>query len=238
MRRDYHKWYSHDLGRDMEMLVFGHHGLPAIVFPTSQGRFFEFEDRGMVGAVADEIEAGRLQLFCVDSADAESWYNRGVGADWRAARHVSYENYILRDVVPLVRQGNRAPHLVSLGCSFGGYHAVNIALKHPFLFTGFLSMSGAFDLRALGFLGHHYDDNVYFNLPLDYVPNLHDHHRLERMRHNNYVLATGVHDQCWNDNERMAAAMRAKGIPVRLDVWGDNTGHDWPWWQRMAQVYL
>jgi esterase/lipase superfamily enzyme len=219
----------------MEMLVFGHQGLPAIVFPTSQGRFFEFEDRGMVGAVAGEIDAGRLQLFCVDSVDSESWYNRGVGSDWRAARHVSYEHYLLNDVVPLVRQVNDAPHLVSVGCSFGGYHAVNIALKHPFLFTGFLSISGAFDL---GFLSHYYDDNVYFNLPLDYVPNLNDHSVLERMRRNNYVLATGVHDQCWNDNERMAAAMRAKGIPVRLDVWGDNTGHDWPWWQRMAQVYL
>jgi len=52
------------------------------------------------------------------------------------------------------------------------------------------------------------------------------------------VLATGVHDECWNDNERLAGIMRAKHIPVRLDVWGDNTGHDWPWWQRMAQAYL
>ena len=40
MKREYHKWYSERLGRDMELLVFGHDGLPAIVFPTSQGRFF------------------------------------------------------------------------------------------------------------------------------------------------------------------------------------------------------
>lgn len=99
-------------------------------------------------------------------------------------------------------------------------------------------MSGAFDLKALKFLGNFYNDNVYFNMPMDYVPNISDHEYLERMRRNTYVLATGVHDQCWDDNERMAAVMRAKGIPVRLDVWGDNTGHDWPWWQRMAQEYL
>ena len=37
MRRDYHKWYSPELGREMELLVFGHDGLPVIVFPTSQG---------------------------------------------------------------------------------------------------------------------------------------------------------------------------------------------------------
>ena len=238
MRRDYHKWYSGELGREMEMLVFGHDGLPAIVFPTSCGRFFEFEDQGMVGAVADKIHAGKLQLFCVDSVDAESWYNRNVGADWRVARHVQYENYILRDVVPLIRKINHRHHLASVGCSFGGYHAVNIALRHPHLFTGCLSMSGAFDLKELGFLRGYYSDTAYFNLPLDYVPNIHDHAYLERMRHNTYVLATGTHDQCWNDNERLGAAMRAKGIPVRLDVWGDNTGHDWPWWKHMAHVYL
>jgi esterase/lipase superfamily enzyme len=154
------------------------------------------------------------------------------------ARHIQYENYVLRDVLPFIRRMNRRPHLASTGCSFGGYHALNIALRHPDLFTGCLSMSGAFDLKALGFLGHFYNDNVYFNMPMDYLPNVHDHAYLEQLRRNTYVLATGVHDQCWNDNERMAAVMRSKGIPVRLDVWGDNTGHDWPWWQRMAQEYL
>ena len=238
MNREFHRWWSKDLGRDMEMLVFGHAGLPAIVFPTSCGRFFEFEDRGMVEALGGHIDGGRLQLFCVDSVDSESWYNKGVGADWRAARHVSFENYVLRDVVPLARTRDQGPRLVSVGCSFGGYHAVNIALRHPHVFSGFLSMSGAFDLKGLGFLNGYYDDNCYYNLPLDYVPNVNDHDYLERMRRNTYVLATGVHDQCWNDNERLAGAMRSKGIPVRLDVWGDNTGHDWPWWQKMAQQYL
>ena len=238
MKRAYHKWWSGELGRDMEMLVFGHDGLPAIVFPTSCGRFYEFEDRGMVDAVRDKLEGGRLQLFCVDSVDGESWYNRDVSPQWRIARHVQYEKYILREVLPLVRSCNRRPHLASIGCSFGGYHAVNIALRHPHLFSGCLSMSGAFDLANLGFLPGYCDEDCYFNLPLHYLPNLEDHHMLDRMRHNTYVLATGVHDQCWNDNERLAAVMRAKHIPVRLDVWGDNAGHDWPWWQRMAQVYL
>jgi esterase/lipase superfamily enzyme len=238
MKREYRRWFSHELGREMEMLVFGDRGLPAIVFPTSQGRFYEFEDRGMVSAVADKIGSGRLQLFCVDSVDAESWYSRDVPPRWWIARHMQYEHYILREVVPLVRQQNHAPHLVALGCSFGGYHAVNIALRHPHLFTGFLSMSGAFDLKALGFLPGYYDDDCYFNLPLDFVPNLREERILGCMRHNTYVLATGVHDQCWNDNERLAAVMRSKHVPVRLDVWGDNARHDWPWWQRMAQVYL
>lgn len=238
MRRDYQKWYSAELGREMELLTFGQGGLPVVVFPTSQARFYEFEDRGMVEAVREKIDAGELQLFCVDSLDAESWYNRNVGPRWRIARQVQYDRYIVQEVVPFVRHRNHSPHLVTMGCSFGGYHAVNCALRHPDVFTGFLSMSGAFDLKGLGFLNGYYDQDVYFNLPLDYLPNLNDPWYLDQMRRRTYLLATGEHDQCWNDNERLAAVMRAKGIPVRLDVWGDNARHDWPWWQRMVQVYL
>lgn len=238
MNREYHKWHSQELGRDMEMLVFGHAGLPAIVFPTSQARFHEFEDNGMVAAVSDKLDGGDLQLFCVDSVDAESWYNRGVGQRWRIARHVQYDNYIVREVAPYVRWRNWSPHLIAMGCSFGGYHAVNVSFRHPDVFTGCLSMSGAFDLKGLGFLPDYYDEDVFYNQPLDYLPNLSDPWFLDQMRQRNYLLATGVHDQCWNDNERLAGILRNKGIPVRLDVWGEGARHDWPWWQRMVQVYL
>ncbi len=218
------------------MVVYGHGGLPAVVFPTSQGRFYEFEDRGMVDALRWKIDNGEVQLFCVDSVDAESWYNRSVGPRWRIARHVQYDEYIIHEVVPLVKQLNWSPKMATMGCSFGGFHAVTIALRHPDVFTAFLSMSGAFDMG--NFLGGYHDQDVYFNQPTQFLPQMSDPWFLDRYRGNTYVLATGVHDQCWDQNERLAGIMRAKGIPVRLDVWGDNTGHDWPWWQRMAQTYL
>ncbi len=236
MRRDYHKWFSPSLGRDMEMLVYGHDGLPAIVFPSSCGRFFDFENHGMVAAVQHKLGSGQLQLFAVDSVDAESWYNRDVPPRWRIARHLQYEHYILREVLPYLRQVNHNPLLAALGCSFGGYHAANIAFRHPHLFTAMLSMSGAFDLSS--FLGGYHDQDCYFNLPTQYLPNLHDHGLLERMRQNTYILATGVHDQCWDQNERLARILRDQAIPVRLDVWGNQTGHDWPWWQQMLQTYV
>lgn len=236
MRRDYHKWFSPRLGRDMEMLVYGHGGLPAVVFPTSQGRFYEFEDRGMVDAIRWKIDNGEVQLFCVDSVDAESWYNRNVGPRWRIARQVQYDEYIIQEVIPLVKKLNWSPKRAAIGCSFGGYHAVTMALRHPDVFTAFLSMSGAFDMDS--FLGGYYDQDVYFNQPTHFIPGMSDPWFLDRYRQNTYVLATGVHDQCWDQNERMAGIMRTKGIPVKLDVWGDNARHDWPWWQRMVQTYL
>lgn len=236
MHREYRKWFSPHLGREMEMLIFGHTGLPVLVFPTSCGRFYEFEDNGMVAALAHRIESGHLRLYCVDSVDGESWYNRGVHGATKIARHQQYEQYILREVVGVVRERSFDLRLVAAGCSFGGYHAVNIALRRPDVFTGCLSMSGAFEVS--GFLRGHYDNDSYFHVPLHYMANMEDEWHMERYRRNTLVLATAEWDQCWNDNERLAAILRGRNIPHRLDVWGKPNGHDWPTWTRMVQVYL
>jgi esterase/lipase superfamily enzyme len=236
MKRDYRRWYSPSLGREMEVLVFGHEGLPAVVFPTSCSRFYEFEDRGMVASVADKIERGELQLFCVDSVDAESWYNRDVPPRWKIARQVQYERYVMDEVVPFVRMLNGNPLLATIGCSFGGYHAVNVALRHPDVFTACLSMSGAFDMTS--FLWGYYDDDVYFQTPPHYMRNQNDGWYFERYRRNTYVLATGYDDQCWDSNEKLAHVLREKQIPVRLDVWSYHNAHDWPCWREMMRAYL
>jgi esterase/lipase superfamily enzyme len=236
MNREYHKWYSGRLGRDMELLVFGQTGLPVMVFPTSGGRFYEFEDRGMIGALSGKIDAGQVQVYCVDSIDMESWYNRSVPPRWRIARHLQYEDYLIHEVVPLIKQKNWDKHMVSLGCSFGGFHTVNIALRHPDVFTGFLSMSGAFDLK--NFLHGYYDRDVYFNQPFDYLPNLSDPWFFDRYRQNTYVLATGWDDQCLGQNQRLDRVMSDRGIPHKLYTWDSYNSHDWPTWMRMLNEYL
>lgn len=236
MHREYHKWYSGRLGREMELLVFGHSGLPVLAFPTSCGRFYELEDRGLIGGLAGRIDAGQLQFYCVDSLDAESWYNRNVPPRWRIARHMQYEEYLLNEVLPLIRGRNHDSHLVALGCSFGGYHAANIALRHPDIFTGLLSMSGAFDVS--NFLGGYYDQDCYFNIPVHYMPNMSDPWYLDRYRRNRIVLATGWDDHCLWQNQNMARILGEKGIPHQLSIWDSWNAHDWPTWQRMMQEYL
>src|SRR5713226_9714006 len=102
VQREYHKDYSQALGRDMELLHFGSSGRALLAFPTSMGRFYQWEDFGLIGAIADWIDRGDLQVICVDSVDGESWYARGSPPAQRVARHLQYETYILDEVMTRV----------------------------------------------------------------------------------------------------------------------------------------
>ena len=57
MNREYHRWYSPSLNRDMELLIFGHAGARVLVFPTSLGKYFEWEDRGMTAVLTSTWSA-------------------------------------------------------------------------------------------------------------------------------------------------------------------------------------
>jgi esterase/lipase superfamily enzyme len=220
----------------MELLVFGHAGQPVIVFPTSGARFFQFEEQGMVAALAGKIEAGQLQLFCLDSVDQQSWYNRGVPPRRRIERHMQYEQYVTAEVVPFIQRMNADQRLLALGCSFGGYHAVNIALRHPELFHGFVSFSGVFNLAR--FLDGYCDQDCYFHLPTFYLPHLSDPWYLNHFRDSQYILATGWDDQCLEQNQDLNRLLNEKYIPHQFHVWGTTNSHDWPTWRQMAQQYL
>ena len=46
MKVEYYKEYSPCLEREMEYKVYGHAGTPILVFPSQNGRFFDFENNG------------------------------------------------------------------------------------------------------------------------------------------------------------------------------------------------
>jgi esterase/lipase superfamily enzyme len=236
MNREYKKQYSHELGRDMESLVFGHAGQPILVFPTSMGRFYEYEDAGMTRVLEQQLDGGKIQIFCVDAVDSESLYNKNVHPGARIWRHVQYEKYLLNEFLPFLKWKNWAAQMVVTGCSFGGYHALNFSLRHPEMVSTCVPMSGSYDIKS--FLDGYYDDNCYFNNPTDYLPNLSDEWLLDRIRRMRIILGTADWDICLDANVKMSAILHAKGIPHWLDIYGDNSKHDWPLWQRMAAKYF
>jgi esterase/lipase superfamily enzyme len=235
-RRDYIRWYSPSLHRDMELLAYGERGFPIIVFPTSGGRFHEYEDCGMIHALYPKIENGELQVFTIDSVDRESWYNRGIHPADRLHRQNAFDAYLVYEVTPFVKDRTTWPQFSTTGCSFGAYHAMNFALRHPDVVPYAISMSGAFDIPKR-FLDGYYDDNAYYHGPLDYLPGTVDSWFLDHYRRNYYVLVVGNGDPLFDQNVKLAHEFGVKQIPHVLDVW-DGFGHDWPWWQDMARKFV
>ncbi|MDH3251916.1 MAG: alpha/beta fold hydrolase [Ignavibacteria bacterium] len=237
MNREYHRWHSPRLQRDMELLVFGHSGIPVIVFPTSHGAFYEYEDRGMVGCITDVLVRGGVQLFCVDSVNSESWYNYSAPPRWRIVRHMQYDDYLQHEVLPFVHMKNSSHLLYVTGCSFGGYHAVNFALRYPERVDACISMSGSFDIKP--HITGYYDDDCYFHNPVDYLPNIHDERYLSLYRtKTRIILGTGEWDICLGANIQLSGMLHDKGVDHVLDVWGDHAVHDWPLWHGMIRKFL
>jgi esterase/lipase superfamily enzyme len=233
--REHQRWFSPSLGRDMELLVFGHGGARVLVFPTSQGRFFEWEDREMVHALGEHLSRGWLQLFCVDSVDSESWYASWKHPDDRARRHLQYEQYLLQEVLPFSWHRNPTPFLIATGASFGAYHAVNLAFRHPGLFGRVIGMSGLYDIGR--FASGHSSELIFANNPAHFVSHLSDHGHLEAMRRMDIVLATGHDDAFVENNRYLSAELWKKGVGNALRIW-DGWAHDWPWWRRMIRQYV
>ena len=235
MHREFQSWYSPALDRQMEMLQFGHGGAPLLVFPTSMGRFFDYENRNMIGIAGGRYESGELQAFCVDSVDSESWYNKAVSPRARVERHMRYEQYLLQEVLPFIRQRNPSPRVTVTGCSFGGYHSANFAFRNPQLVDSLVSFGGAFDIHQ--FIDGYYDQDCYFNCPPDFLPRIDDDNLLNEFRRMRIVLAAGETDICLAENQRLSDILGRKNIPHQLDIWG-GAGHDWPWWEQMAVKFL
>lgn len=235
MNREYHRWYSPSLGRDMELLIFGHAGARVLVFPTSMGRFYEWEDHGMVGALWQHLENGWLQLYCVDSVDKETWYARWKHPADRARHQVAYENYLTRELLPLSRQKNANPFAITTGASFGAYHAVNFALRHPHLVGRALGMSGFYDISR--WTAGDSSGEVYFHNPFAYIANEHDPARLATLRNLDLILVVGRDDSLVENNRHFSHILWEKNIWHALRVW-DGWNHDWPYWQEMVRHYI
>lgn len=235
MQRAYHKWTSAALGRDMELLVFGKSGARLLAFPTSKGRFFDWEDRGLVAALGDRIDKGDLQVICVDSVDAESWYADQKHPADRVKRHMQYDAYLLNEVVPFTLQQNATPFLIVAGASFGGYHAVTFGLRYPEQVGRILSMSGLCNIRR--FTDGYFDENIYFNNPVDFIAQEHDPKRLEALRKVDIILCTGRDDPLCPSNQQLSGVLWERGIGNALRIW-DGWAHDWPFWEKMLKLYL
>lgn len=239
MKKEVHRWYSSRLGRQMPIAVYGTYGFPLLMFPTAAADFEEYERFHLLDKVRHLVDAGRVKVFSIDTVNRKTWMDKTVGPGHRAYLHEFYDQYVTQEVVPFIWNHQRSRQgIITTGASVGGYHAMNMALRHPHLFTGTIAMSGAYDLSQ--FVGGYMDDRVYKNSPYAYVPNMHGE-QLARVRDNGkriHILTGQGAYESPGMSTRMSQVLWDKGIWHNLDMWGHDMPHDWQTWRAMLPHYL
>jgi esterase/lipase superfamily enzyme len=219
----------------MELLWFGDGGRPLLFFPTSMGRFYQNEDFGLIGALKDKIEAGFIQVVCVDSVDTESWYNRGIPPALRARRHEDYDRYLAREVLPAIVERTGDRNVAVFGASFGAFHAASFATRHPDLVTKAILFSGLYSVHM--FVDPYWDEACHYASPASSIPSM-DERALQDLRHIEWVVATGEQDSLARENREFAGILGAKSLNVHHELWPGVSGHDWPFWNRYIRNFI
>ena len=235
-------WHSKRLDRMMNIRAYGKaSGVPILVFPTQDAMSDNFENFGMIEAMADDLARGRIQIFCVDTVDTETWSNIWGDKVWRAQRQEQYYGYIIDEVVPRIYSENTSGRLpIAAGCSLGGLHAAIVFFRRPDLFDGVLALSGVYDAKF--FTDGWMNDVLYDNSPLDFLANMPgDHPYIDLYNRRRIVLCVG--QGRWEEEGRRTTALMgdvlySKDIHAWVDFWGYDVDHDWDWWKKQFTYFL
>lgn len=244
MQITYHKGWSRHLGRDMEYKHYGDKGRPVIMFPTSRGRFYQYEDTGTIGAMSEFIATGRIQVWTLDSVDDESFFSKSPNLQDRIGRHEAYFSYVREEALPEILretldQGSAPQKPLFAGCSMGGFHASNFVFRFPELVSGVIALSGVYSTRD--FFGDDLSGDIYFNSPLDYLAGLDDQRILDRIRALRLYFCTGQgawEERMVRETHQLEDILRAKSIPAWVDYWGKDVSHDWMWWHQQIAYFM
>jgi esterase/lipase superfamily enzyme len=124
-----------------------------------------------------------------------------------------------------------------MGASLGAFHAANTLFKYPDVVKRCFALSGVYDMKA--FMDGAYDDNFYFNNPVDYLSSASDPWLLGNLATCDIHIATGSGPWEKSDESyRFSRILASRGIRHHLDDWGAMGGHDWPYWKHQMREYL
>ncbi|MBK6518333.1 MAG: prolyl oligopeptidase family serine peptidase [Polyangiaceae bacterium] len=236
--RDIFGWRSPALGLDMPVVTYGHAGHPLLLFPTAAADFLENERFFLIKSIEPYLFEGRVRVFSIDSINRYAWMDDDLPIREKARRQALYVRYIEEELVPHIRRVSGDRRIATSGASFGAFHAANALFRRPDLFDCVIAMSGFYDLHP-GWSEGLSNDDVYFNNPASYLPNL-EGEPLDRLRHDcqiHIITGRGEHEAPQR-SEQLSRILSAKGIPHNLDMWGYDVNHDWPWWRRMLPHYI
>ncbi len=232
-------WFSPSLQKEMPIAMYGHYGFALLLVPTAAADFLEYERFQLIESIRPLIESGKVKVFSIDSINNESWMNYGMNGRDKMIRHLQWNEYVYNEVIPYIKThtSTETPIIIS-GASFGALHSANLFFKRPDLLNGCLCLSGVYDLTE--YTRGYYDEEVYFNSPMHYMPNLSDHAILEQIRSSSHIhlfSGSGEYEDP-SSASRFAEILYRKNIWYELDIWGNEWRHDWETWRAVLPHYL
>ena len=223
----------------MGIAIYGNYGGPILAFPTSCGDEWEMEGQGMIRTLSPYIEQGRIRIFCINGVQSDSFSNKGAHPFHRSWLQAQYDDYVASEVFPFIDSVCQTPGIpiTTYGASLGAYHAANTLFKHPDHVKRCYALSGVYDMRDS--MDGMYDDNFYFQNPVDYMANLTDPWFLEQLStcEIRLVTGTGPYEKS-GYSYTMSGILARRDIRHSLDDWGPRGGHDWPYWKEQLREYV
>ncbi|MBQ9057618.1 MAG: esterase family protein [Atopobiaceae bacterium] len=242
MRKDEMLLTSNYLGRDMNVRIYGScEGYPILVFPTQNAMANQFEEFGMIETLADFIDEGLVQLFCVDSVDADGWTSSSEDPEHRSEIIEAYYHFVVDELLDEIHDYTTTELLpITMGCALGASHAAIMFLRRPELFQACICLSGIYD--ASYYFGGWMNGILYENSPVHFLGNMPEDHEYVDI-YNNRDMVFCVGQGAWEDNavnslHSIEESFRRLGVEAWCDWWGFDVSHDWYWWKKQARYFL
>lgn len=224
-------FYSHILGHHLKLEITGSWGYPVLMFPTSGGSYLQNRDFGLNGSVYHLVEQGKVKLYNISTLDLDNFYNDHIHPNARIYHYNQFVYFLVDELIPAIQRECNTHRIAVAGCSFGGYHAANLAFRFPDLVSHMISMSGIFSIR--NYVRGSHSELVYFNCPEEFMPG----EEAWKYHHMQIVLSTSDWDSCKPKNINMSKILGLKGIAHWYDEqkWIE---HDWPLWRMVFPHFL
>jgi esterase/lipase superfamily enzyme len=239
MDKQYTSWFSPALQKEMPVAIYGYFGFALLLIPAAATDFQEYERSQLIDTLKPFIYEGKIKVFSINSINDESWMNTTIEPKQKSIRHQQFNSYVYEEVLPFIKTNTSYDTpIITCGASFGALHSMNLFLKRPDLLNGVIALSGIYDLTE--YTKGYFDEDVYFNSPLHYMPNLTDHAILEQIRKSSHIhlfSGSGLHEQP-NASRTFASVLYNKGINYELDIWGSEWPHDWKTWKAALPHYI
>lgn len=231
-------WHSERVGREVTVARWGFYGLPVLIFPTAGGDAEEIERFHVIKVLEDLIQDGKIKVYSCDSVAGRVLLTREGTNRHQCHLMNQFHQFIRHEMVPAIRMDCDSSdiEIAVAGSSIGAWNALSVICRFPEVFSKAICMSGTYRIER--FLEGSPTEDFFQSSAVHFLPEL-DGPQLEQLR-KRFILFPCGRGRAEDIGESWYAAhlLGQKGVPNRVDDWGEEWPHDWPTWRNMLPKYL